>query len=265
MLCLSCSWKAWILQYVYVFITSGFESEWAGGGCVLAGDLARTWKDEEMKAKEDERWFKEEKISWGSSFHLSGSIKECARSCLFGVNWPLLSGAPQSDASNHCQVDSLSSIPSDSNVSQMLGRWEYGSGGRMELQRKEMLTQREKSKEKLELWYRQKKIPPWVELCLLRNTEEQTMSKKWVFSRITQSETFSLSEELSRMRHVSAGSDCQSFPSFPRANHHTAFLRSHPKDPRLHIWRMCICYTFRYPFIKGFCKHPLPRVALLPP
>lgn len=149
MVCLSCSWKVWILQCVYVFITSGFKSEWADGRCVLPGDLARIWKDEEMKVKEDERWFKEGKISWGSSFHLSGSIKECACSCLFGVNWPLLSGAsvraaaPQSDASNHCQLESLCSILSDSNVSQMLGRWQYGNDGTMELQRREMLTQRE--------------------------------------------------------------------------------------------------------------------------
>lgn len=136
---------------MYVFITSGFEFEWAEGRCVLPGDLAHIWKDEEMKVKEDERWFKEGKISRGSSFHLSGSIKECACSCLFGVNWPLLSGAsgraaaPQSDASNHCQVDSLCSILSNSNVSQMLGRWEYGNSGTIELQWREMVnTKREK-------------------------------------------------------------------------------------------------------------------------
>lgn len=52
----------------------------------LLGNLAHIWTDEEMKVKEDERWFKEGKISRGSSFHLSESITECACACLFGVN-----------------------------------------------------------------------------------------------------------------------------------------------------------------------------------
>lgn len=55
-------------------------------GVRLPGNLAHTWTEEEMKAKEDERWFEEGEISRGSSFHPSESITECACACLFGVN-----------------------------------------------------------------------------------------------------------------------------------------------------------------------------------
>lgn len=62
---LSCSPHLCVSQYVCVFITSGFEFERAEGGRVLQGDLAGIWGDEEMKAREDERWFEEGKISPG--------------------------------------------------------------------------------------------------------------------------------------------------------------------------------------------------------
>lgn len=48
---------------MYVFITSGFEFERADSRRELLGNLAHIWTDEEMKVKEDERWFEEGKIS----------------------------------------------------------------------------------------------------------------------------------------------------------------------------------------------------------
>lgn len=53
------------------------------------------------------------------------------------------------------------------------------------------------------------------------------------------------------MCRVSPGCDCQSFPSFPHAKH-TPLSSAHTKGPSLHIWRICICSTFRYPFIKAW-------------
>lgn len=137
--------QVWLLQYVYVFITSGFEFERADSRRELLGNLAYIWTDEEMKVKEDERWFEEGKISWGSSFHPSESITECACARLFGVNWPLLSGAsvraaaPQSDASNHCQVDSSVAFFQNLMFPRCWEGWEPGNCGTVELHRREMV------------------------------------------------------------------------------------------------------------------------------
>lgn len=253
MVWLSCSWPStiyvcFILFWLWIWMSRRLM-------CVC-WDLAYMWKDEEMKVKEDERWFKAGKISWGSSFHLSGSIKECVCSCLAGVNWPLLSGAsgraaaPHADASNRCQLDALWSILSDSNVSQMFGRWEYGNGGTTQWGGREMVER--KARKIMEPWRRQKTSHTELKrglTCLLSITEGQIIWKKLVFSTVIQADTFSLSEELS-MCHVSSGCDCQSLPSGTAHTHtHTVLLLF---CPSLHMWRICICHTFFYPFIKAW-------------
>lgn len=41
------------------------------------------------------------------------------------------------------------------------------------------------------------------------------------------------------------------FPLFHMQSTHRC-TPAHTKGPSLHIWRKCICYTFRYPFIKAW-------------